>query len=359
VGLGLSLGLGPWACGSTNDPSGFDTGDATAGDPASGDPDGSEAPGDDGQDDTTAGAGTIPPDGVWQVRAPLGEGPRQETGVAALDGEVYVIGGFALGGGLVPRVEAYDPEGDTWRTLGDFPSMSVHHANTASAGGRLWVLGYLSGLTFDAVGDAWSYDPATDTWSTVAAMPAGTERGGSGVAVIDDVVYVIGGLRQTAAVADAWAYDTAADTWAPMPDLPTARDHLVAAGVGGRVWCIGGRETNVGAHVPTVDVYDPASNTWSAGPPMPTSRGGMAAAVVDDWIFVAGGEGNPDDPSGVFAELEVLDTAAGAWTSLTPMPTPRHGTGGAALDGVVYVPGGAEEQALAVVATHEAWVVGG
>ena len=279
--------------------------------------------------------------------------------MAALDGEVFVIGGFALGGGLVPRVEAYDPATDTWRTLGDFPAPGVHHANTAAVGGRLWVLGHLAGLTFDAIGDVWSYDPQTDTWSAGSPMPAGTERGGSGVAVLGDVVYVVGGLRATAAVADAWAYDTSSDTWAPIPDLPAARDHLVAAGVGGRVWCIGGRDTNVGAHVPTVDVYDPDTSMWSAGPPMPTSRAGMAAAIVDDWIFVAGGEGNPDDDSGVFAELEVLDTAAGTWTSLDPMPTPRHGTGGAALDGVVYVPGGAEEQALAVVDTHEAWVVGG
>jgi N-acetylneuraminic acid mutarotase len=351
--------LGIAACGSSGDPSGFDTGDDTAGVPTSDGPGASEGPGDDGQADSTGAPGTLPPDGVWSVRAPLGEGPRQETGVAAIDGEVFVIGGFALGGGLVPRVEAYDPDSDSWRTLADFPNASVHHANTASVGGRLWVLGHLAGLTFDAVGDAWSYDPALDTWTASTPMPAGTERGGSGVAVIGDVVYVVGGLRASLAVADAWAYDTTADTWSPMPDLPTARDHLVAAGVGGRVWCIGGRATNIGAHVPTVDVYDPASNAWSAGPPMPTSRGGMAAAVVDDFIFVAGGEGNPDDASGVFAQLEVLDTAAGTWTTLTPMPTPRHGTGGAALDGVVYIPGGAQEQALAVVATHEAWVVGG
>ena len=310
-------------------------------------------------DDTTTGGDEDEPsgpEGQWQTRASLVEA-RQETGVAALGGEIYVVGGFTPDG-LVPRVEVYDPVDDAWRRAADFPDPAVHHANTAAVDGRLWVAGHLSGLGFGAVGRTYAYDPQTDAWTEHAAMPVGTERGGSGVAVLGARIYVLGGLRGGQSVADAWTYDTASDTWAPIEPLPGPRDHLVAAGVDGKVYAIGGRSGGIGGHVPDVDVYDAAAGTWSAGPAMPTSRGGMAAAVVSRWIFVAGGEGNADDPTGVFPEFEVLDTASGTWTSLPAMPSPRHGMGAAAVGNVVYVPGGADVQALGAVATHEAWVLG-
>jgi N-acetylneuraminic acid mutarotase len=314
---------------------------------------------DDAADETESGDAPEPtdPEGQWETRASLAE-PRQETGVAALGGEIYVVGGFTAAG-LTPRVEVYDPESDTWRAVADFPDAEVHHANTAAVGDRLFVAGFLSGGAFAASGRTFAYDPSTDAWTEQAQMPVGTERGGSGVAVLDETVYVLGGMQGAVTVDDAWVYDTAADVWSPIESLPAPGDHLVAAAVDGKVYAIGGRAGGIEAHVPSVHVYDPEADAWSPGPPMPTSRGGMGAAVVGHWIFVAGGEGNEGDPSGVFAQFEVLDTVRGTWTSLPPMPTPRHGMGAAAVDGVVYVPGGADEQAFGAVATHEAWVLGG
>jgi hypothetical protein len=37
------------------------------------------------------------------------------------------------------------------------------------------------------------------------------------------------------------------------------------------------------------------------------------------------------------------------------MITPRHGTGAAGVGGVLYVPGGATQQAFGAVATHESY----
>lgn len=299
-----------------------------------------------------------PADGDWSPRAAIAMGPRQECGVAALGGEVYVVGGFS-DAGLVPRVEAYDPASDSWRAATDFPNATVHHPNLVAADGQLWVAGFLSGLTFDAIGQTWSYDPATDVWSENAEMPLGSERGASAVAAIDGLLYVIGGLREGQAVTDAWVYDTAADDWMPLPPLPTARDHAVGAGIGGRVFVVGGRASQIGSHVPTVDIYDPDTGVWTQGADMPTSRGGAMGAVHGEWLFVGGGEGNDADPDGVFPQWEVYDAVADSWTALPDMPTPRHGSGAAAVDGVVFVPGGAGVAAFGAVDTHEAWTVGG
>ena len=86
------------------------------------------------------------------------------------------------------------------------------------------------------------------------------------------------------------------------------------------------------------------------------SDNAAAAAFLAGSFFVMGGEGNLASPVGVFAETERYDPSRDAWSSLAVMTTPRHGTGAAALDGVIYVPGGATTQAFGAVAVHQAFV---
>src|SRR5690606_14447067 len=87
---------------------------------------------------------------------------------------------------------------------------------------------------------------------------------------------------------------------------------------------------------------------------MPTSRGGHVSGVVGGRIIVAGGEGNPEAGTmGVFAAVEAYDPAQDAWTALTPMRTPRHGTGAVGYQGALWVPGGASRIAFGAVDTVE------
>ncbi len=290
------------------------------------------------------------PTSVWQTLAPLAAGPRQETAVVALGGEIYVIGGFDARGRIVPTVEAYDPERDRWRPVADLPE-PLHHANAAVAGGKIYVLGFLTG-PFVGDGRTFIYDPETDSWSAGQPMPPGTERGASGVAVLAGRIYVAGGLRSSA-VDDFSVYDPARDSWEILPDLPAARDHLVGGGIAGLIYMAGGRGGAIDAIAGRLDAFDPASGRWSTQTSMPTPRGGAAGAVADGRLYVIGGEGNPAAASGVFAEVEAYDPETDRWTSLPPPPTPRHGTGAAALLGQIYVPGGATQEGFGAVATNE------
>lgn len=282
----------------------------------------------------------------WQVRAPL-PAPRQETAVVALGGRIYVIGGFDLNQAVVATVEAWDPVGDRWSAVASLP-MPTHHVNAAAVGNLLYVLGGLRTSAFTAVGDSWAYDPATDHWSARAAMPAGTQRGAAMVGVVGGRIYVAGGFRG-AAVADFSSYDTSSDTWTILPSLPTARDHGVGGAVGTVLYAIGGRDSAPASHVPRVDAFDTVGGAWSPRAPLPTSRGGAAAGVLDGTILVAGGEGNPGSPRGVFAVVERYDAASDSWSSLPPMRTPRHGTGGAVVGRAFVVPGGADIQLFGAV----------
>jgi len=310
------------------------------------------APDSGGPTDDASGGTPDGSSGGWTALPPLAGGPRQETGVAALDGKIYVIGGFNLAGVIVPTVEAYDPASRAWSTVAPFPR-PVHHANTAAVGGKIYVVGALIDATFRAIGDVYAYDPAANAWSAKASLPAGQERGAGGVAVIGTKIYVAGGLRSAVSVADFSSYDTSSDMHASLPSLVQPTDHLVGGAVGGIVYAIGGRNGGITGLIGRVAAFDPVAGSWSEKAPMITPRGGTAAAVVRDRIVVAGGEGNPASSSGVFAQTEVFVPASNQWLSLPDMRTPRHGTGGAAIGNTFYVPGGAAVQSFGASAEVE------
>jgi N-acetylneuraminic acid mutarotase len=291
--------------------------------------------------------------GSWQALAPLPGGPRQETGVAALGGEIYVVGGFNGSGTVVATVEAYNPGANTWRSVAPVP-VAMHHANVAVVGGSLYVTGFLTGGGFVANGAVYRYDPGPDDWTPETGMPPGTQRGASGVAVVGSTIYITGGYRGGTAVADFSAYDTTTDTWTTLVAVPTSRDHLTAGAIDGKVYVGGGRNGTIPGHFPRLDVYDPLAGTWTLLAPMPTSRGGVAGAVVDGRLIIIGGEGSGTG-SGVFSQVEAYAPATGHWSTMTAMVTPRHGTGAAEVGGIIYVPGGATTQGFGAVATNESF----
>jgi N-acetylneuraminic acid mutarotase len=287
----------------------------------------------------------------WSQLSPLGEGPRQETAVVALDGLIYVMGGFGDSLNMVDVVEIYDPAADQWEGASPLP-VRMHHANAAVVDDEIFVVGFL-GSNFDADGRIFVYDAAADDWGERDPMPNAERRGASAVGVIDGQIYVAGGIRG-GAVADFSRYDPETEQWETLEDVPRAVDHAAFGVIDGKLVIAGGRDTDIGAHTDQVDIYDPQTEQWSQGAPMPTSRGGVASAVADGKLYVIGGEGNPEADSRVFDQVEAYDLAADAWETLEPMPNPRHGMGAAAVDGRVYVPGGAAVQAFGAVDTHSA-----
>jgi N-acetylneuraminic acid mutarotase len=283
---------------------------------------------------------------------PLPAGPRQETAVVALDGEVWVMGGFDDVGEVVDIIEIFDPTAGTWRAGPALP-MPMHHANAVVVQDRLLLLGFLQGLSFEARGETFAW--SGESWSSLAPLPLPRARGASAIGAIDAGAIVCGGFRG-GAVPDCDRYDASTDTWEPLLDLPAIRDHVVGGVVDDRFFVVGGREGTIASIGGDVWELDPAASAFIPRRSMETPRAGCAAAVLDGRIFVAGGEGNPDDVSGVFAQLEVYDPSDDTWSQLPPMPTPRHGTGAAAVDGMLIIPGGADVAAFSAVDVVEAYV---
>lgn len=276
--------------------------------------------------------------------------PRSELGAAAVDGVIYVVGGFGdavfePGGVGGEAVDAYDTRRESWRAVADLPA-GVHHPGVAALGGLVYVAGGF-GNDDGATAAVWAYDPATDTWGRRADLP--TSRGALGLVALDGRLYAVGGARERngGPVSDAVeVYDPAADAWRPLASLPTPREHMAVVAGAGRVWAIGGRANGDEgeAFAAAAEAYDPGADRWQALPPLPTPRGGFGGAFVAGRVVVLGGERGPT----AFDAVDAYNPAAGTWAALPPLPTPRHGVAVAVVDETLYALAGSTQAQVAV-----------
>lgn len=245
----------------------------------------------------------------WKPLAPIAGGPRQEHSVAALKGTVYVIGGIELGAAgqitTVNRIEVYDTWRDSWSEAAPLRT-AMNHPNVAARGGRIYVLGGLSGGTsWQALRDSYAYDPRTDRWTPLAPMPEGTERGSAAIGVRETKIYLAGGMRTLTpgpgglqdTVDTVSSSDVVTARWETLASLPRARDHVGGAVVGNTFYVLGGRARGQVNVRDTVHAFGFRNRRWTERAPMPTARGGIAAAVVGTTIYTFGGEGNPAEGS--------------------------------------------------------------
>lgn len=74
------------------------------------------------------------------------------------------------------------------------------------------------------------YEPERDEWALVA--PMGTRRIGVGVAVLNRLLYAVGGFDGSARLRSAERYHPERDSWQPIPPMATVRSGAGGAGGG-------------------------------------------------------------------------------------------------------------------------------
>ena len=81
--------------------------------------------------------------GAWEAlaEAPVG---KFEGAAVALDGKLYVFGGFGAGVGALARADLYDPAKDEWTSLADLPR-AITHLNPVVQGNSIWFAGGFDG----------------------------------------------------------------------------------------------------------------------------------------------------------------------------------------------------------------------
>jgi hypothetical protein len=85
---------------------------------------------------------------------------------------VYVLGGRSQVQQVLPTVERYQPESDTWDTMG---AMLVprYALGCAALGGRIYAVGGQAGRNLEPSAEC--YDPEAQRWQLLGAR-LGTER---------------------------------------------------------------------------------------------------------------------------------------------------------------------------------------
>ncbi|MBV8756089.1 MAG: hypothetical protein JO257_02365 [Deltaproteobacteria bacterium] len=137
-------------------------------------------------------------------------------------------------------------------------------------------------------------------------------------------------------------YDAGTDSWSELPDAPVAWTHIQLAGLGTRVYLLGGLEGQSYTAKGDCFVLDTADATpaWQPIAPIPPGfeRGSAAVVVAMPRIYLLGGAST----TGAVATNIYYDVQANMWAQLMPdLPMARsHPAGMRTVDGRLIVAGG-------------------
>ncbi|MCL2642303.1 MAG: hypothetical protein FWD52_02135 [Candidatus Bathyarchaeota archaeon] len=233
---------------------------------------------------------------------------------------------------------------DSWVIKKSMPTGRMGCGSVAASNGMIYVIGgYAAGLSGGK--DNEMYNPTTDTWTTKSSMP--TPRGSFGIVAYQGKIYCIGGdggsFEDGMVTGVNEVYDVETDRWETKTSMPTGRGYLCANLVNGKIYLIGGSKPVNWLDLTPIsnvnEVYDIASDTWSSKTPPPVAVGSCISAVVDNKIYVI------SQVSQNSMLTLIYDTEADLWSYGAPCPFPMFSAGIGVTTGVrapvrLYVIGG-------------------
>ena len=246
----------------------------------------------------------------WTTCAPMPTPRYGLTAVVGSDGKIYAIGGDWISisnAGPSIVVQVYDPSADSWQTQTSLPTGRSDASAAVDATGTIYIIGGFDGVAFQTLGSVATRTTSSATWSALSG-PMTTARSLHASAVLPDgKIYVVGG---TPGVGDAEldAFEVrqpGTSGWHTLPAMPTPRKLLAAAGLGSRLYAIGGNRYNGAgiSYTSVVEAFDPGTQTWSQVTSLPTGRWGHAAVTLGGKIYVIGG--HRQDTDAMTATLDV------------------------------------------------------
>ncbi len=293
---------------------------------------------------------------AWKTVAPS-PFARVEAPSVAVNGKLYLFGGFTSELKASPEVDIYDPATDVWTRLKDMPT-GVTHLNPEIDGNTIWFAGGFKGKHPGPASDeVWKYDVAMDTWSPGPSLP--DRRGAGALAVVGRQLHYFGGYLpdRNSNSADHWVLSLeAGGTWRREADLPDPRGHVSSAVLNGRIYALGGADGHdiKQTDVKSCHVYDPATSKWSAIASLPDGRSHFESSTIvhNGRIIVVGGRCNSSTPPrNVVNDLIVYDPTTDNWSVLGSMPQGLMAPSAAIFDGRIVVTCGGLNNPRPLVAT--------
>ncbi|KAJ8390418.1 hypothetical protein AAFF_G00108120 [Aldrovandia affinis] len=256
---------------------------------------------------------------------------------------LYAIGGYTrLQGGrwsdsrALSCVERFDSFSQYWTTVS-----SLHQARSglgvAVLEGMIYVVGgEKDSMIFDCTE---RYDPVTKQWAAVASL--NFPRCGVGVCPCHGALYALGGWVGSEIGKTMERYDPAENKWEIIGSMAVPRYYFGCCELQGFIYVIGGI-SDEGMELRSAEVYDPISRRWSALPvmekwvevaPMGVERAGVSVSAVNGLLYAVGGRASSRDFSAPVTvdSVEIYDPHLDTWTEIGNMITSRCDGGVAVL----------------------------
>ena len=177
------------------------------------------------------------------------------------------------------------------------------------------------------------------TWTARAPLPAPRCAGGSGIAVVNGSIVLVGDANDE--------YSLATNSWsanAPYP-RPDGRTNLNSnAVVGSEIYFVGGTSVTSGADVGTIDKYNAVTDTWTLNVSSFIPNANAGTAGYGGAIYSFGGTF-----LGAASLAFRLTPPANSIFVLASVPTPRAGPAVVELGGNLWVIGGTNGAPLTAV----------
>lgn len=229
---------------------------------------------------------------VW-LRYPRPRIPRVHAAVAALSGDVYLLGGRTSGYADATRLGVYE-----------VPSVERLDMSNASS-------------------PAQAQSPHAESQpSWVGATPMLAPRTSLAAAGLDGArLYAIGGQAGSSTFASVEEYDILSGQWTSVAPMQSARKYCAAAVLDRRLYVVGGVD-HARMQLSSVEAFDPREGRWTSLASMSSPRSSCGLAALSSSLFVAGGHGINGS---VHDSMEMYEPAADRWLPRAAMGHARCG----------------------------------
>lgn len=243
--------------------------------------------------------------------------PRSGLGAAFLKGLFYAVGGRNTSPGSSydsDWVDVYNPATELWRPCSPM-STPRHRVGVAVMDGLLYAVGGSAGSEYHKSVEC--YDPERDAWTSVASMRCA--RLGVGVAVVNRLLYAVGGFDGARRIASVECYHPENNCWNEVAPMNIARSGAGVAALNQYIYVVGGYDGS--QQLATVERYDTERDTWELVTPVNIARSALSLTVLDNKLYALGGY----DGTSFLNIVEVYDPATNTWTNGPPLPSVRSG----------------------------------
>jgi len=219
----------------------------------------------------------------WSVNSDMIT-PRSNFALVSAENRIYAIGGDRL----LDKAEYYDVDSDKWSMLPPMPTKRQHIFGDIS-GENIYIAGGLLCLKCEEEeqlsADLDVYNISNNRWSSLPAMP--TSRQNPLVSIVEDSIYVIGGMDNSNNIKPVEVFDVQTQTWKKISDVPEPGFFAGSVVYRNKIFILDGAEEN--EEQTDIFVYDPAKRKWGKTTPLPYPVKLAGFTISENKLYVVGG----------------------------------------------------------------------